>query len=1326
MRPAQPVKLMDQQSMIKCLQINSLCECSKPTGPDLGIVYCDQNLQLASLNNHFFYTPRNSSQPDKPPIYSQQLSIYKITFLQNGIRQLHNLTFQRTGVYNLEIIQQRLVFLSNKAFFGLERTLRTLSLESNHLISVPSAALAGLRKLTYLNLNHNRIRQLIADQLFPASIQATLKTLLIAHNHLAHIDAFTFQSLSSLQHLDLSGNHLIFLNDCAFCSSSMISNSKLLYLNLASNRLSLIPFALLASLGSLQALDLADNLIETVQDLLYFDNGDLTMMKRAGFKDAYRDSVREGAFKEDADYSKIDANYKLNRELGQRTICLEYLNLEHNLLTRLTNQSFAKFSCLRTLSLASNEIGTIDDNAFKNVEIHQLNLRSCMLSRLTSSVFSGKEQQLTHLDLSENMLDYQQNDTFIGLEKLTSFKFNENTGKFRLNPLSLAQSQYSLMEFEFTQATAQQPATGERSATHSTAEQTAGRNEPFNPINYEIEFKNLRRLSLTFFGQASASGLANRLEKKQLLAYGDYNLHYLDLSRSWLEDLNDKDLFASTPYLLHLNLSANSIRRIHPNLFRPLSNSLISLDLHSALHPQAAYSLDCELFRPLSSLRSLNLIENNIYQFKVTGQQHCFDQLGELRLLQLDFNYLSKLKPNQFERLKSLVHLQLSNNQLNQLDSNTFNELPLLAFVDLSFNSIRIIKQSAFSDLISLKHIDLANNQLQSLEPDAFVNLPLLEYINFNKNQLKQFNWNSFFDQIGALSTGTLRFDLQSNRLVTLNFLSNGTAGYSAGYSGAYSASYSSGYSGGSANNYLNSSRTPATNSQLASNQLTMNFIEIIDLTNNQLTEIESNNFQFVRNSLLRLHLDHNRLRRLSKLALANLVNLQFLSLRSNFLTALPDDLLIDDYSLQEINLSGNLLINLPARLFAHNAKLTRIDLRHNLIKKLPNALFANCSHLEQLYLDHNSLREFPLNAFGPAANRHASIRLISLAYNHIEHLNPLAGDIYRNLIYLNLSHNSIKQFHSHSFVNLIELDLSANKLQFDEIENLLANFHSTRMTGVDLSGIGLRQMPVLNLPNLITLNLADNLLTYIYSHSFRHIEHLHALNLSNNRLNNVPNNLFNQKLGETLIELDLSNNPIYTLNNDSFVGLRKLQRLALHGLHRLHYIQLGVFQSLRLLQDLSVSYYEHQISSLCALFASANLHIRGLVIHFDHLSPAFSRKFLYDAALCRNGFGSAEGEWPDGQPADGAQTGPPAFTGLGRKLERIHFVGASIKRLDKDVFSEFSNERLTLQFTNTSVRQLALDLSNSKIRTLDLHLDRSFQSGLEITGSKVEENNVF
>lgn len=241
------------------------------------------------------------------------------------------------------------------------------------------------------------------------------------------------------------------------------------------------------------------------------------------------------------------------------------------------------------------------------------------------------------------------------------------------------------------------------------------------------------------------------------------------------------------------------------------------------------------------------------------------------------------------------------------------------------------------------------------------------------------------------------------------------------------------------------------------------------------------------------------------------------------------------------------MLTNLPSKLFFQNFKLKSIDLSNNQIKKLPSNLFSNCSNLEYLYLDHNNLREFPSNAF---TNRN-SIKVLSLSFNFIEfiNLNLLAIDIYKNLIYFNLSHNSVKQLDSNLFLNLVELDISFNKFEFDEVENLFADFYSSRMCTVDLSNTGLRQIPILKLPNLISLNLADNFLVNIYSHSFLHIEHLHTLILRNNRLAYVPTKLFNnQKLGETLIELDLSFNPIYSLNNDSFIGLKNLQKLLIHG----------------------------------------------------------------------------------------------------------------------------------------------------------------------------------
>lgn len=150
-------------------------------------------------------------------------------------------------------------------------------------------------------------------------------------------------------------------------------------------------------------------------------------------------------------------------------------------------------------------------------------------------------------------------------------------------------------------------------------------------------------------------------------------------------------------------------------------------------------------------------------------------------------------------------------------------------------------------------------------------------------------------------------------------------------------------------------------------------------------------------------------------------------------------------------------------------------------------------------------------------------------------------------------------------------------------------------------------------------------------------------------------------------------------------------------GLHKLHHIQVGVFQFLQL-RELSLSYYVHQINSLCILFSISNL--QTLIIRFDlsTTTTTFNRRFLFDSSIC-------------------------SANSIGR-LERIEFIGP-IKNLDKDVFSELINKKLELKFTNTSIiKHLSLDLSASSIQTLDLHLDKSFQSNPELNtpNSKVSE----
>lgn len=178
---------------------NPLCTCSKP-GPDLGKVLC-QEVPLFSI----------------PPILNSSMSIYILSLDRNSLLKVEDRSFYGTGISRLEITFNHLSTLSSQSFFGLERTLRELNLEGNRLSSVPRGSLSRLQRLRHLNLNHNQISELRShDMDFPTNLRSSLKLLSLAGNSLTYIDQYSFSSLWSLQHLDLSGNNIFALHQLAF------------------------------------------------------------------------------------------------------------------------------------------------------------------------------------------------------------------------------------------------------------------------------------------------------------------------------------------------------------------------------------------------------------------------------------------------------------------------------------------------------------------------------------------------------------------------------------------------------------------------------------------------------------------------------------------------------------------------------------------------------------------------------------------------------------------------------------------------------------------------------------------------------------------------------------------------------------------------------------------------------------------------------------------------------------------------------------------------------------------------------------------------------
>ena len=1056
---------VDIASEVQPCFFNQLCTCSRSFG-DLGHVQCHE------------------IEMNVVPFLINQSHVYKLSFRRNNLRTIEDNSFASTGLFGLEISDNLLSKLKVNTFAGVENSLRELNLQSNLLTYIPVEALRSLERLQTLNLNHNLINRLPSGRKFPEKLSLTLKNLLLADNCLIFIDQYAFPNFKSLEHIDLSENSIHFIHELAFAPFNnrpyQYESTPLAYLNLAQNRLKVIPFKLIHNLPVLQILNLNDNQIKSTYDSAF----------------------------------------------STQTLHLNELHLEFNEIEQLEERSFRNFRKINKTFLSFNSIHTLPRNVFKDVEINQIYLIGCKLVNISSHAWVGLEESLKYLDLSLNNFHPSfktgfllNNDSFSALESLKGFTLNDNSEYYRLNPFSFALSQHTLQEF-------------------SARVDPRLYRRPFSPTKYELQFNYVRKLSLTNLHYE------NHLTKIDLLGYGGYNLEYLDLSSANIEEIS-LDAFTETPSIKLLNLSYNYITRLNPRVLKPVSRSLQVLDLRSGLWTK---HLECNMFMTLGSLLSLSLMDNGL---ETLSSRNCFSRLKHLKTLVLSFNSFSHLDPFLFSSLSNLVHLLLAYNKLIAIESYSFSQLHQLATLDLSYNAITIIKSFAFNGLNVLSELNLEGNDIEYIEREAFTNLPRIKRINLSYNRLKVVEIEAF-DQVGTMST--LELQLSHNLI------------------------------------------GEETEIILKSSSEVANSFEIIDLSNNNITQLNTSCFETFSSTLTHLILENNNLKMITSTCVAKLKRLQKLSLKNNQIESLAYDSFKHEFLLQILDLSFNSLSDLSDQLFEDNAKLRIVYLGTNQLRSIPEQLFAKTLDLEMLDLSNNRLSVFPAKALSQAGK---SLQTLNLAGNRIKALkkDDFEG-LFKNLLNLDLNGNLIKQIKSNTFEELSQL------LTLDLSNNPLHTIKESVVTGLDnleslnLANIHLEEMPNFNL-KIKHLNVSNNQLHHLPIY-LRNLSMLECLDISSNRFSLLPNNIWH--ILPNLRRLDISHNQVNVLANDSFIGLQKLEELKIKNL-TLSHIQYGVLKPLQALQMLHLSTYPNLEQFEIGRLLAENNAIVELVIDVNQTS---------------------------------------------------------------------------------------------------------------------------
>ena len=258
-----------------------------------------------------------------------------------------------------------------------------------------------------------------------------------------------------------------------------------------------------------------------------------------------------------------------------------------------------------------------------------------------------------------------------------------------------------------------------------------------------------------------------------------------------------------------------------------------------------------------------------------------------------------------FSKNVNLTYLDLSHNNIKEIDSQDFKSLRKLCTLNLSHNKLEKIPGYAFQYLESLTELLLNNNKLVSLNLYAFGYLSKLQTLTLSNNQIGNDTLKSgIFDNLSKLRT----LNLSGNMLHSLS------VGFFSG----------------------------------------LTELELLDLGGNKIKELEPETFVCM-TKLYTLMLENNEISVVHRRAFQGLIRLRTICLGSNHLTTLengfPDTLEFLDVKYNEIH-------TIQADTFKNCRFLKEVNLRGNKLTLLPQGLFRSVP-LQSLILTNNLFTSF-------------------------------------------------------------------------------------------------------------------------------------------------------------------------------------------------------------------------------------------------------------------------------------------------------------------------------------------------------------------------------
>ena len=673
-------------------------------------------------------------------------------------------------LWNLNVLDLNFNSLTSLSF-SLKLKMPNLThikMSHNRLKYISETAFHGL-KLTHLDLSHNELDAVSRGMFLKLKMLTVLD---LSYNNLSYLHSNLFDDLSDLESLNLKNNTLM---SHTFTNGLLVKITNLKFLDISDNNMEVIDAKMFTHLTKLKVLNLKGNLIhaiipESFNFLQSLTNIDLSNNKLISLHNNTLQGLEKVVVLNFAQ-NKIRV---VDKDVFQNTPQLLQLNLSRNSLESIPDGMVAVPKLL-LLDLSRNRIDSIHPESFTNLHnLYGISLKDNLISSLPIHLFKHSGNNLRIINLADNRISHVEYGTFNGLNHLAHLLLDNN----RIDDISLLFSRLI-------------------SLTHLSLSSNKITSIIASHFPLNLQEINLSKNKISYVGLSIFYNL-RKLKKVDL----SYNRLDPELSKSCLRV---RPGLATKPELyLRGNLFSCSCRMLwlkNINRFKYQLGSMYVADLHQVLCKTVItnqfrfltdvmdrdficiFTKDCDdrLCECCSKYDDLTLCH---CAYICPDQCLCSYDDPKKRIVVDCSNATLKLCDVPEDIPKGVTELYIRNSMLSKIKKEDFARLKALKVLDLNNNQINCIEKGAFHSLSDVSGLSLSNNRLFTLPKDLFDQMRSVESIQLDHNSLndtfniKIFKNNMFLKTLTLNNNNLNRITLadldEHNQLVAhLNLSSN-------------------------------------------------------------------------------------------------------------------------------------------------------------------------------------------------------------------------------------------------------------------------------------------------------------------------------------------------------------------------------------------------------------------------------------------------------------------------------------------------------------------------------------------------------------------------